>query len=668
VDFKKGSLIVRRGFILFASLAAVGGLAWAVPAIASTDGRATIPRSHPDWATAHSKVADTDPASRLSFRVYLKMRDQAGAEALAKAVSDPKSPSFRKYLSTDQVRDRFAPTQQTVGSVRQWLSDSGFSIGEIPSNRAYITGTGSADQVQQAFGVELGQYKVDGKTLRGTDKDLSLPSTVAGNVLGVAGVDQDTAMVTPNHETGTSGKPSVTTKAAPTAKPNDVPPGAGFRNSGPCSAYYGEKTDTTDPAFDGKQQPYAPCGYKPGQLRSAYGIDKTVQSGVDGSGTTVAIIDAFGSPTIFDDAKTYAQRNDSRNPLRQAQFSQKVYPPTPGMEDPDQCDAAGWYGEETLDVEAVHAMAPGSKILYVGAADCQDSSIDVALNYVVAGHRADIVSNSYGDLGEDIPAEEVAAFTQIAQQAVIEGIGVYFSSGDGGDEAAELGFPSPDFSASSPWVTAVGGTSMAVDAKGKRQFETGWETGKSTLTDGTYSEQAFSGGAGGGTSRLFEEPFYQKGVVPDALARQNQTGDKRGRVVPDVAALADPNTGFLMGQTQTFSDGVYYDQFRIGGTSLASPLMAGIVAIADDLDHVHHGFVNPVLYQLTSRTSAVYDVKHVDAAVERVDFANSENADDGLIVSARTLDFGALTIHTKRGYDNVTGVGSPGGKSFLRLL
>jgi subtilase family serine protease len=654
---------VRRGFILLASIAAVGGLAWAVPAIASTDGRATIPRSHPDWATARSLVAATDPQSQLSFRVHLKMRDQAGAEAAARAVSDPKSPSFRKFLSTDQVRDRFAPTQQTVDSVRQWLSDSDFRIGDIPANRAYITGTGSAEKVQQAFGVRLGQYKVAGDTRRAADRDLSMPSELAGDVLGVVGVAQ--SMVTPNHETGTSGKPAPASRSA---KPADVPPGAGFRNARPCGAYYGEQTDTTDPAFDGTQRPYAPCGYKPGQLRSAYGIDKTVKSGVDGHGTTVAIVDAFGSPTIVDDAKTYAQRNDSQHPLRQAQFSQKVYPPTPGMESPDQCDAAGWYGEETLDVEAVHAMAPGAKIFYVGAADCQDSSIDEALNYVVAGHRADIVSNSYGDLGEDVPADEVQAFDQIAVQAALEGIGVYFSSGDGGDEAAELGFPSPDFSASSPWVTAVGGTSMAVDANGKRQFETGWETGKSTLTDGSYSPVAFGGGAGGGTSRLFAEPFYQRGIVPDALARQNQTGDKRGRVVPDVAALADPNTGFLMGQTQTFSDGVYYDQFRIGGTSLASPLMAGIVAVADDLDHVHHGFINPVLYQLTSRSGSVYDVKHVDAAVERVDFANSENADDGLIVSARTLDYGDLTIHTTPGYDTVTGVGSPGGRSFLLLL
>jgi subtilase family serine protease len=654
---------VRRSSILFVSLAVAGGLAWAVPASASPDGRVSIPRSHPDWATAHSKVANTDPQSRLSFRVYLKMRDQAGAEALAQAVSDPNSPSFRRFLSTDQVRERFAPTQQTVGSVRQWLADSGFGVGEIPANNAYITATGSAEAVQRAFGVQLGQYRVDGTTRRAQDRDLSMPATLADAVLGVVGISQSTAMVTPNHETGASGKPAEGARTR--SQPADVPPAPGFRNSGPCSAYYGEKTDTTDPAFNGQHLPYAPCGYKPGQLRSAYGIDK---SGVDGSGTTVAIVDAFGSPTIFNDAATYAQRNDPQHPLRHGQFRQHVYPPTKELEAPDQCDAAGWYGEETLDVEAVHAMAPGANIFFVGASDCLDSSIDVALNYIVAGHRADIVSNSYGDLGEDIPAEEVAAFNQIAVQAVLEGIGVYFSSGDDGDDAADLGFPSPDFSASSPWVTAVGGTSMAIDASGRRQFETGWETGKSPLTDGAYPEPIFFGGAGGGTSRLFAEPFYQKGIVPDALARQNQTGNNRGRVVPDVSALADPNTGFLVGQTQTFSDGVYYDQYRIGGTSLAAPLMAGIVAVADNLDHVHHGFINPVLYQFTSRTGALYDVRHVDAAVERVDFVNAENAADGLVVSARTLDYGGLTIHTTRGYDNVTGVGSPGGLAFLRLL
>ncbi|SFW91943.1 S53 family peptidase [Amycolatopsis australiensis] len=643
---------MRRSSTLLLSLAVVGGLTAAVPATASAQGRQDIPQSHPLWANAQAKVADTAPAAKLSFRVYLNQRDNAGAEALAQAVSDPDSGTYRQYLTPDQVRDRFAATDATVNAVKAWLTGNGFTIGDIPSNRAYVEATGTADQTEKAFAVNLGKYRVKGQTLRAADKNLSVPANLAGDVLGVVGVDQATNLFKPDHNTGS-------------ATPSDVPPGPGFRNAPPCSAYYGEKIDTTDPAYNGKQLPYAPCGYTPAQLRSAYGVDK---AGADGKGTTIAIVDAFASPTIYADASEYARRNDPQHPLKQSQFSQHIFPPDPVLEQPDQCDAAGWYGEETLDVEAAHGLAPGANILYVGGTSCEDNALDEALNYVVAGHKADIVSNSYGDTGEDIPADEVKVFNQISLQAVLEGIGVYFSSGDNGDEVARLGTPSPDFSASAPWITAVGGTSIAIGKDGKRIFETGWETSKSVLTDGVYGPAKYTSGSGGGTSRLFEQPFYQKGVVPDALSTKNQTAGHKGRVVPDISAIGDPNTGFLVGQTQTFPEGAHYDQYRIGGTSLASPVFAGIMAVADSFDHFHHGFINPVIYKLTSRTPAISDVQHVDGAVARVDYANSVDATNGLIHSVRTFDYGNLTIHTTKGYDDVTGLGSPNGLLFLLLV
>jgi subtilase family serine protease len=643
---------VRKALTLFVSLALAGGAAAAIPATASAQGRAVIPLSHPEWATPQTKVADAAPSSKLDFRVYLPMRDQAAAEATAQSLSDPASKTYGQYLNPNQVRDQFAASDATVKSVRDWLAGSGFSIGELPSNKAYVEATGTADQVEKAFAVDLAKYKVEGQVLRAASTELSVPAALANQVLGVVGVDQASQLLKPNHTDGT---------------PNDVPPSDGFRNAPPCSSYYGEKTDTTDPSYGGKNLPYAPCGYTPAQLRSAYGIDKT---GANGSGTTVAIVDAFASPTLYADAAEYAKRNDPSHPLLTSQFSEKVFPANPELEPPDQCDAAGWYGEQTLDVEAVHAMAPGAKILYVGGSDCQDASLDEALNWIVAGHTADIISNSYGDAGEDIPASEVRVWNQIETQAAMEGIGVYFSSGDNGDEAARLGTPSADFPASSPWVTAVGGTSLAVGKDGKKLFETGWETGKSVLTNGAYvpgPPGAYTTGSGGGTSVLFDQPFYQKGLVPDALSTQNQHGNHKGRVVPDISAVGDPNTGFLVGQTQTFPDGVYYSQYRIGGTSLSSPILAGIVAVSDSLTHFHHGFVNPLAYQAASRSSVFNDVKHVDGAVERVDYANSVDASDGLITSARTFDYPNLTIHTTGGYDNVTGLGSPNGVAFLFL-
>lgn len=646
-------------------------MAAALPA-AAADGPSAIPQSHPQWATPQSKVADVAASSSITFRVYLKTRNEAGAEALAQAVSDPTSAAYGRYLSPAQVKTQFAPTQSQVDSVRGWLNSSGFGIDSVPSNNAFVEATGTAAQVDRAFNVHLGTYRVAGQTLRAPDTNLSIPSQLNSVVLGTIGVDQSESLLKPNLIGGPTdvGTTSATARANAVnnqVTPGVVPPPAGFRNAQPCSQFFGQKIDTTDPTFNGKQLPYAPCGYNPSQLRGAYGIDKTVAAGIDGRGVTVAIVDAFGSPNLFADAVEYAKRNDPAHPLLASQFTEQVAPPTPGQEDPSQCGAAGWYGEQSLDVEAVHAMAPGAHILYVGGADCQNLSLDASLNSIVAAHSANMVSNSYGNQGEDLTASDIQAFNQIAVQAVLEGIGVYFSSGDSGDEAANVGRPETDFSADDPWVTAVGGTSLGINQNNKVIVQTGWEIGRGTLVNGAWTAPKFQSGSGGGTSRVFPEPFYQKGVVPDALAATNQTGNNRGRVVPDISMLADPNTGFLMGMTQTFPEGVFYDQFRIGGTSLSSPLMAGLMADSDQFTHFHHGFINPMIYRVTAHTPAISDVLPQTAAVARVDFVNGTDATGGTITSVRMFNDPDQTIHTAKGYDNVTGVGTPRGLLFLAL-
>jgi subtilase family serine protease len=597
-------------------------------------------------------VAATAADTRIGFSVYLKMRDQAGAEAVAAAVSDPNSSSYGHYLSPAQVRSRFAATNATVRTVRNWLSSTGLTVGATASNNAYVQASGTAAQIQRAFAVHLNVYSVKGQHRRAVDANLSLPSSILSSVTSVNGLNQAQA------------KPL---NSGATATPTTVPPPDGFRNAQPCGTYFGEKIDTTDPAYNGQQLPYAPCGYKPGQMRSVYGIAGTVDRGVSGHGQTVAILDAFAAPTLFADAREYASRNDPGHPLQASQFSEHVFPTNPALEPPDQCDAAGWYGEQTLDVEAVHAMAPGAHILYVGASDCQDASLDQALNYVVAGRLADVVSNSYGEPEEFGAPDEIQAFNQIAIQGALEGMTLNFSSGDNGDELANTGTVQADLSASDPWVTAVGGTSLGIGKNGQRVLETGWETTKSTLTDGAWGPAAYLYGSGGGTSRIFAEPGYQRGVVPDALARENQTGNHRGRVVPDISMDGDPTTGFLVGETQTFPDGVYYDQYRIGGTSLSAPLFSGLMAVSNQLDHFDHGFVNPVLYQFTSRTKAITDVRHVGGGAVRVDYNNGVDASDGTTTSVRTFDFQGLTIQTTPRYDNVTGLGVPNGLAFLLL-
>jgi subtilase family serine protease len=636
--------------------------------------RATIAGSHPSWAVPAAKVSDANGSDRMQFRVYLNLRDRAGVEATAQAVSDPSSASFRRYLSADDVKARFAPTDASVSAVKAWMHSQGFTAGYVPANNQFVEATATVSQVERAFGVDLGIYAVRGQHLRSPASDLSVPASLATVVSGVVGTDQALNLMRPDHVGAEAVKAPSTQPGAGAQTfgiPTTVPPADGFRNARPCSAYFGEQVDTTDPAYGGgfpNPLPYAPCGYKPQQLRQAYGTQSLLDQGLDGSRATVAVIDAFASPTIFNDASTYARRNDPAHPLRRSQFRQVVFPTNPDLEGPDQCDAAGWYGEETLDIEAVHAMAPGAHIVYVGGSDCLDVSLDKALNETISRNLAQIISNSYGDLGEDIAPDEVAAFQDIAVQAVLQGIGVYFSSGDSGDEVDNLGFPSPDFSASSPWVTAVGGTTLGIGANGQKLLETGWETGKSTLTADGYvppAPGAYLYGSGGGTSRLFSQPWYQRGVVPDRLARKNQARGDRGRVVPDISMVGDPTTGMLVGQTQTFPDGVSYDEYRIGGTSLSSPLFAGVMALADDVLGIHHGFINPTLYKKLAGGPAITDVKHVNGAAVRVDYINGVDATDGTRTSVRTFDFAGLAIKTRPGYDDVTGLGVPNGMQFL---
>jgi len=141
------------------------------------------------------------------------------------------------------------------------------------------------------------------------------------------------------------------------------------------------------------------------------------------------------------------------------------------------------------------------------------------------------------------------------------------------------------------------------------------------------------------------------------------------RVVPDVAALGDPTTGMAVGQTQTFSDGVYYDEYRIGGTSLASPLYAGIWALAVQ-KHGPYGLANPTLYAAQGTT---YDVTQAPLTqypgAVRVDYTNSENGTGGYTYSARWFDRDEnLTIHVRPGYDDVTGVGAPNGSAWLTAV
>jgi subtilase family serine protease len=602
---------------------------------AAPAARATLNGSAPQWANAANLTGAADPTGSVGFRVYLGWTDPAGAEALARAVSDPRSLSYGQYQSPAQFRQQFAPSQAQVGAVQSWLRSQGFTVDYTPANNHYVAAEGTVAQAEAAFGTTFGTYSVKGKTARSPSSDVSIPSSLASIISGVVGLDDSAVFVTTNN-----------------VADKNAPPSSGFRNAPPLSDFWAQLSSpyafpTGFRAVNLPSAPWTVRGYTPAQIKGAYGIS----TALDGAGQTVAIIDAYASPTILQDVNQWST-NRGLPTMTPAQLVQVTAPgvfrrPENLIQDPQ-----GWYGEETLDVEAVHGMAPAAKIVYVGAPN-NFQDLDAAMNHVVDQHLAQIVTNSYGFSTELLPPGFVKPFEDTLIQAAAEGIGVYFSSGDSGDETSNFGFATTDWPASSPWVTAVGGTSLGIDAANTRALETGWGTStyRCNTTTLACSRIGWLFGSGGGVSRLFAKPAYQASLT------------LTGRGVPDVAALGDPQTGLLIGQTQTFPDGVRYDEFRIGGTSLSSPIFAGLMALADQSAGHPHGFANPLFY---AHPEAFHDVLSVKTAVARRNFNNNVDASAGTSDFLRTFDdySGSPTQKTSPGWDNVTGLGTPS-SSFL---
>ena len=275
----------------------------AIVALAAPSPRSTLKGSKPSWAKPGNYISAAASSKSVGFRVYLGWNNASGAEALARAVSDPHSKSYRHYLTPAQFRQQFAPTANQVAQVQSWLQSQGFNLVYTPANNHYVSAEGTIAQAQAAFGVSFGMYKANGLDLRSPSADVSIPSSLAGMVNAVIGLDESYEFVHTNH--------IVEGKA---------PPSAGFRNSPPLSTFWAQYLTgvavppyTPPPAAPGyafpagftdialPSVPWSEKGHTPAQIKGTYNI-----SGYDGTGQTVAIIDAYASPTILQDANQWS--------------------------------------------------------------------------------------------------------------------------------------------------------------------------------------------------------------------------------------------------------------------------------------------------------------------------------------------------------------------------
>jgi subtilase family serine protease len=641
--------LVVSGSIGVALLGTAAVASAQVPGNAASS-RQVLAGSKPSWTAAVPATADVSAAeSSIRAKVWLTPRNAARLDALATAVSDPDSPQSGQFISEAEYRAQFAPTADQVAQVTAWLTGAGLTVTSVGADNHFVAVSGSPAAAAAAFGAQVAHYVVNGRIERAPASDLSVPDALAGVVRAVSG------LTTLGHRVA----------------PSDFGAPDAFVPGLPCSNYYGELTAETLPKFDGKKLFWNVCGYTPTQLRGAYGVDTSRWAG---AGATVAITDAYDAPTMLSDANTYSTRHGDQ-PFADGQYQDRSVPENPATG--DDCDGNGWYGEQTLDVEAVHGIAPSANVLYYGAASCVDDDFLAQLGQIVADNEASIVINSWGsptfvvidgEVFSTIDQDLVNAYEDIFKQGAVQGIGFYFSSGDAGDDLDAFGVKHPEYPTGDPWVTSVGGTSIAIDNHNQRTWETGWGT---TLYSLKPSGKAwakpgeFHSGAGGGFSEVFKRPWYQFGVVP---------WNTQGRAVPDISMDSDPTTGMLVGETQSFAlpsrfgpAGIQYGEYRIGGTSLSAPLLAGIQAVAQGGARL--GFANPRIYRLAKQSPGVfYDVTpQGDAANARADYANGINADDGTVYSVRTFDEDT-SLTTGPGWDDVTGVGSPTADYIAQLM
>ncbi|HUZ22784.1 MAG TPA: S53 family peptidase [Streptosporangiaceae bacterium] len=661
----------RRGralrVVAFPAVAALiaGAFGFVGPAQAATPSTRSLPGTHPAWATAAAQRGVTPSDATISAQVYLAGRNAAGLAAYAREVSTPGSAQYGHYLTAAQQDAAFGPARAQVQKVKSWLTGAGLKI--TATAEQYVSVTGTPTAAGRAFGTRLRDYALSGHVYYAPSTNATIPAALASAVLGVSGLD-DAPMVARPAAVPTPASVRHVTRA------KGAPPYIGLS---PCSAYWGQKTPAGLPAAYGHANPLPVCGYTPNQLRDAYGVAKT---GLTGKGTTVAVVDAYGSPTIASDVNTFARYNHFPG-FAPGQFRQIVTPAQWNSQ--AACGGpAGWKPEESLDVEAVHTMAPAARVLYVGANSCQDSDFLSAFAAIIDHRLATIVTNSWGedlfDYNGNEPASTIRAYTQALEQAATEGIGFYFSSGDcatndpgivGSGLSCDPNSAEPQvtFPASDPWATGVGATAIGIGAHQNYLFETGMGDSEATLQDGASWSSlpgTFLFGAGGGTSNYFTQPSYQRDVVPASLAHMLLTGTYSAtpmRVVPDVAMEGDLFAATMAGFTQPLPGGsTGWAEAGYGGTSVASPLFAGVQADAQQAARFPIGFANPEIYQRDQRRGlgAFRDITdHPGGATFATAIAAglSQGARQGALFTLGS-DF---TLHAAPGFDDVTGVGSP---------
>ena len=666
-----------------------------------------IVHNTPSFVSTAKNLGAEDPSKTIEVSIWLNLHNRAEFDALTQQLYDRTSPNYRHWLKSKDLAARFMPTAAEAKTVQSFFKSHNLKVVRTGPNNAYVRASGTVGDVEKAFHVQLNNYEVLGKVVRANDRDPYVDGAAGALVSAVAGLDTgkyEHPLMQRAIPSGTKGAVSgavhpedIFSNVCFTGTETDV-----FSNnnngSQPVATYKGNVLSLQSLTGNG-------CAYTPPMIQAAYNLNGLYGEGYDGTGQTIGIIDWCGSLTIQSDANAFSAQY-GLPALTSSNFA-ITYTPTPSS-----CEAADQV-EINIDVEWAHAVAPGANINLIVPPSASFQDVDEALYDAVNYGLANVLSGSYGSVESFTPASILSAENLIAETAAASGISTNFSSGDNGD-FSNFGIP-PTVSApaDSPWATAVGGVTLALNADNSIAWQAGWGNNETILAEEGFvsdppSEEAFGfiGGAGGGPSNCasqdssgnclagFPKPSYQK-KLPGKY-----------RQLPDISWLADPYTGVAI--LITVPGSVPAQVWQVwGGTSVACPMFSALWAIANQEALAGGGSelgqAAPYVYSLPA--GAVTDIvpvsskTNVTGSIQDSSGTTAYNAsavlgggapakfvsaiwdyawlqETALAISFGTdctagPTYGIITgctasnsLHTKKGWDNVTGVGTPNAQAF----
>jgi len=493
-------------------------------------------------APAGATLTPLADSAQMEVVLTLPLRAPAGAAKFAADVSNPASAQFGHYLTPAEFVARFGADQNAYEYLRAWAVDNGFIVGTRTAARTTLTISGRADLFARVFATQFATFDTQGHGLgRALLRKPTLPEYLAGHVQSIVGLASNAQYAPLYHVIDATGRPYV---------------GTGLGG-----------------------------GYSPSDIRTAYNIPAQASATPT---ETVALFEQGGYPAS--DITTY-----------DAAYGLSVPVSNIGVNGSSTATNTSIEPEADLDIEAVSGVNPDTKqiLVYIDTASSFSAALVAALDQIASDDQASVVSISYGldekSQGQNAVNAENTALTELEAQ----GQTVFVSSGDGGISGNQLlgviatrSGQNVEDPGSQPLVTSVGGTTLTLGSTQAWSSEIVW------------NEWSKKGGAtGGGVSAYWTIPAFQL-KSGKSVATANG-GSATYRNVPDVAADADPYTGYSIYSTAEKG------WISIGGTSLASPLWAGMMSIvnadrvAKNLARI--GYFNTRLYS-TSPGASFHDI------------------------------------------------------------